>query len=327
LKPRYRTYIIIISLLLHILLLLIWEGAIRMKWISLKPELPPQVEQEPIVFDMQQQQTLPKQVIETPQDAKVVEQQKKADFLSDKNALARNPETNPELNEGSPFSRGIFDTHELPVTPSQPGQNQPEPPRDQTKENDSDKKPSPELEERPIETDAEVLYKKFIEKQQKEVKPGSEEQLPTVPHDDQQSRALDMGGLSFNTYNWDFAPYMLMLKARVQRNILPPPAFTLLGMISGDTLLRFKIYPNGEMRDLEILGYNGHKSLMITSQNAITRSAPFPELPSHFPEQYLEVTGKFIYFIQREGKHGERRPPDKNQKGKHPRENHQGEKK
>lgn len=299
-KPRHRTYIIIASILLHVLFLLVWEGAVWLKLIDLEPTLPPPVEEKPIVFDLQQQPDRPNRVIETPQDAKVVEKQTKADFLSDKNALARNPEAKPELKEGAPFSRGIFETQELPVQPSQKGQNQPEA-REETpeKESDSDKKPTPEREERPIETDAELLYQEYIEKKQKQVKPGAEERLPTVPHDQQESRALDMGGLSFNTYNWDFAPYMLALKARVQRNILPPPAFTHLGMINGETLLRFKIYPNGEMRDLEILDYKGHRSLMVTSHNAITRSVPFPELPSNFPEPYLEVTGKFMYFITR----------------------------
>jgi hypothetical protein len=71
-------------------------------------------------------------------------------------------------------------------------------------------------------------------------------------------------------------------------------------MISGETLLRFKIYPNGQLRDLEILGYEGHESLMRTSSNAVEASAPFPKLPSDFPEPYLEVTGKFMYLIHRE---------------------------
>lgn len=301
-KPRHRTYIIIASILLHVLFLLLWEGAIRLKLIDLEPALPPPVEEKPIVFDLQRQDR-PNRVIETPQDAKVVEKQTKADFLSDKNALARNREANPDLKEGSPFSRGIFDTRELPVQPSQKGLNQPETREEKPdKESDSDKKPAPEREETPIETDAEILYREYEKKQREQVKPGAEERLPTVPHDSRESRALDMGGLSFNTYNWDFAPYMLALKARVQRNIHPPPAFTHLGMISGETLLRFKIYPNGEMRDLEILEYKGHRSLMVTSRNAITMSAPLPELPSNFPEPYLEVTGKFMYFITREKK-------------------------
>jgi outer membrane biosynthesis protein TonB len=134
------------------------------------------------------------------------------------------------------------------------------------------------------------------------MKPGVQEQLPTVEHDNQESRALDSGGLSFNTYNWNFAPYMLELKRRIQRNIHPPAAFMYLGLISGETLVRFKIYPNGQMQDFQVLDYRGHKSLMITSVNAVEVSAPFPLLPPDFPEPYLEVTGKFIYFVGRNEK-------------------------
>jgi hypothetical protein len=38
---------------------------------------------------------------------------------------------------------------------------------------------------------------------------------------------------------------------------------------------------------------------MVTSSNAIEVSAPFLPLPRDFPEDYLEVTGKFIYFVQK----------------------------
>ena len=122
--------------------------------------------------------------------------------------------------------------------------------------------------------------------------------MPGVQHDHRDSQVPDSGGLSFNTYNWDFAPYMLELKERISRNIFPPLAFSQLGMIDGDTLLRFKIYPNGELRDLELLAYQGHRSLMETSTLAIKVSAPFRKLPGDFPEPYLEVTAKFSFLIK-----------------------------
>ena len=112
-------------------------------------------------------------------------------------------------------------------------------------------------------------------------------------------------GIAPYTYEWDFAPYLLELKRRIRRNIFPPIAFTRLGMISGVTLLRFKIYPDGQLRDLKILGYEGDRSLMETSQTAVEISAPFPDLPSDFPEPYLEVTGKFLYLIKPIKKRGE----------------------
>ncbi len=69
-------------------------------------------------------------------------------------------------------------------------------------------------------------------------------------------------------------------------------------MISGETLLRFRIYPAGRLEALELLNTKGHKSLVGTSVEAIKISAPFPALPDDFPEPFLEVTGKFIYFVR-----------------------------
>jgi outer membrane biosynthesis protein TonB len=92
---------------------------------------------------------------------------------------------------------------------------------------------------------------------------------------------------------------MLALKQRIGRNIFPPLAYTMLGMIDGDTMLRFKIYPNGRLADLELLGYRGHRTLMETSRSAVTISAPFPALPADFPKPYLEVTARFSYFVKR----------------------------
>ena len=313
LNSRYRIYYIILaSIIVHILFLFLWEGAVRLKLFDVdipnpRPFPRPKRKMNPL-YSIYSSPTQPQEVIETPADAKTVEKQTKANFLSDKNALARNPETNPNLKEGEPFARGDLDVHELPQNQGPIGQPVPPAQQEQPKqeqketnpsetESDTEKKdPAPDT-EGIIHTGA--LVNRQLQKQQQEMRPGVREQAPTVKYDNQQSQALDMGGLSFNTYNWNFAPYMLELKRRIQRNIHPPAAFSELGLISGETLLRFKIYPNGMLKDLEILNYNGHKSLMITSSNAVEVSAPFPGLPRDFPENYLEVTGKFIYFVQK----------------------------
>ena len=111
------------------------------------------------------------------------------------------------------------------------------------------------------------------------------------------SKAKKKGGMSFNTYAWDFAPYMLSLKRKVQNHINPPYAFSRLGAIDGNTLIRFKIMQDGSLQDLEIVGSDAHYTLDDTSTRAIQYSAPFVPLPSNFPEPYLEVTALFSYLI------------------------------
>ena len=81
-------------------------------------------------------------------------------------------------------------------------------------------------------------------------------------YDQELSKAKRNGGMSFNTYAWDFAPYMLGLKRKVQNHINPPYAFSHLGAIEGDALIRFKIMQDGSLQDLEILGSNAHYSFV-----------------------------------------------------------------
>jgi len=285
---HFREKVLILSVLLHILFFLIWENATR---LGIFQTVPPAVTQsEPIVVDLQQGTTKnQKRVIETTPDAEIPKPPEKADFFSDRNAKARNPEADTsKVLSDAPFNKGDMDSQSLPPTPR---------PAPQT---------SPQVEPQPPQYTNLLNTEKYVrENFQKELRENeqtnsSERERIGISHQELAKRVKDMGGLSFNTYNWDFAPYMLRLKALIEQNIHPPHAFTHLGMISGVTLLRFKIYPNGELRDLEVLDYNGHKTLMETSTSAVQISAPFPDLPKNFPQPFLEVTGKFIYMIRQE---------------------------
>jgi outer membrane biosynthesis protein TonB len=297
-EQRKRNYIIIVSILIHIVLLFLMEISIKLKLFGFGvPQTSSEIS-EPIIFDLQNPQK-PREVVETPKNAKTEKEQKNAKLLSDKHALAKNTQTDPNLKVDEPFARGEFKAHELPKKREKKGKGLP------LKKPDESAIPEKKEEKKRIPTFSDFVMnnirKKYMEDKDTEsgdsAQPGEKESFPTVRFDNQKSRAVDMGGFSFNTYDWNFAPYLLMLKKRIQRNIHPPLAFTRLGMISGQTLLRFKIYPDGELRDLEILGFNGHKSLMQTSHTAVYVSAPFPKLPADFPEPYLEVTGLFQYLI------------------------------
>jgi TonB family protein len=113
------------------------------------------------------------------------------------------------------------------------------------------------------------------------------------------SSADRRGGISFNTYNWDFAPYMLAMKHKVEEHLFPPYAFTHMGAISGTNVVRFIVLPDGRVRDLVLLASNAHSSLDLTSLKAIEMSLPFLPLPADFPEEYLEVTAHFSYILGR----------------------------
>jgi outer membrane biosynthesis protein TonB len=293
---RVRRQIILLSILLHILFLSFWDGAIRLDLSQALPVAAP-AKSAPLVFDLQQPE-MPREVIATPDDARTTDRPQKADFLSDKNALARNQEPAPALPvTGDPFSRGDLASHDLlPALPSPGSEGAPAQPSDPAAE--TGKNEESESSDAADATDAARAVSPDRNPAGAPRQPFRLD-LPGVPHQQLEARAAEDGGLSFNTYDWDFAPYMLALKERISRNIFPPLAFTKLGMIDGDTMLRFKIYPDGRLSDLELLGYTGHHSLMQTSRFAITASAPFPGLPADFPKSYLEVTAKFSYFVKK----------------------------
>lgn len=292
---RLRT--VTVSVVLHLLLILIWASAL--KWNLFGTVQQKVLDNEPLVFVLQEQNRS-RQVIEAPDDAKVNDPPKDAQFASDKNALARNSETDPILDTGAPFARGDFDFPELPTEQGPVGEPglQAEASNTFEEKNISQNEVEEEKTDNIVDNRKSDFKREFLTRPRETVQAGVSQSVPRVRYDNRKSRAPDMGGMSFNTYNWDFAPYMLVLKKKVQGNIFPPPAFTHLGLIKGETLLRFKIYPNGELRDLELLEYTGHETLMKTSMSSINISAPFQPLPDDFPEPFLEVTAKFFFYIR-----------------------------
>ncbi|MFZ5516365.1 MAG: energy transducer TonB [Candidatus Zhuqueibacterota bacterium] len=239
------------------------------------------------------------ELVETPENSPDETPASETDLVSDKNSRARDMNSDPSLPIGNPYSEGDFDVKEVPEAQSSLANQQ----RNQSQRDESEMANKTESEPEELGL-VEYTHEKFSRKQL--MADGTPE--PPTPQQRSAQKPLyentkfsadELGGFSFNTYEWDFAPYMLEMKRKVEKNVFPPPAFTHMGLISGETILRFKVMPNGEVKDLEVLKYNGHESLMETSLKAIQISSPFRNLPADFPENYLEVTASFTYFIKR----------------------------
>jgi len=236
------------------------------------------------------------ELVETPEAARSETPPENAQLVSDKNAVAQDQYQPKDKPQGNPFSEGDFDVKELPLVPVEPT-----PLTEQAPEQKDELSKAHQLTES---SSNRYEYQKFSRQQLLKKNPSipnypEQRRLDRPLYDNKQFSAEDLGGFSFNTYEWDFAPYMLEMKRKVERNVFPPPAFIRMGLISGKTLLKFKVMPNGEVTDLVVLKYTGHESLKETSVNAITNSAPFRPLPADFPEDYLEVTASFTYYVKR----------------------------
>ncbi len=275
---------IAISILLHFILLLLF-GFSR-QWMILQAAVPtPNQESDPIVFDLTE---TPDEPGEKPEDAK---------HISDKDFSARNPSAPENLPIGEAFSQGDLARGEFP-TPR--GNNQP---RSATQPSASAQQKSKSQKNEKNEGEGNLPSQEFrrellVNNQQQTASNGQPESALQRPiYDNRLTRAPELGSFSMNTYAWDYAPYLLWLKRRIEQNIYPPPAFTRMGMISGQTQLRFRIYPDGRLEALEVLQTAGHKSLMETSVKAVELSIPLKPLPADFPEPYLEITALFEYLV------------------------------
>jgi len=304
-NSRLLMVTILISLLIHLLIFLI----IAVPWTTIFPTLqlfqtaeakiPPEIEKR-MEFEL----------VDTPDDADLMEAPKETKFVSDKNAKARDEYAKNDLPEGDAFADGQFDVSEyqkgddlktIEVPPPQPAS--PEIIKNKEKQDtepELSNESRPQTERRSSSMEEDPRKRNFLNlfdqaADRRPVKKNAPLRQQT------ESSARNIGGFTLNTYAWDWAPYLLEMKNKIDQNLFPPAAFTRLGIISGDSIIRFRVYPDGHVDNITVLSTNGHQSLMETSQNAIKGSDPFRPLPSDFPrdKKYLEVTAHFQYLISR----------------------------
>lgn len=282
-KPqRIFRLALLISVLLHLLVFVFVGLVLPLSTIALQETDAPKPDRPPLVFTL----------AETPESARREKPSENAEHVSDKNAAAQNPDASQNLPIDKPFAEGALpNATAAPQPPASAVEPEPSTADNSSREDDA------------TGTKAAISAARISSNFRRDFLTGNQRSTPPqfseAGRENQQSRAPELGGFSLNTYEWDFAPYMLWLQKHVQRNIYPPPAFTHMGIISGRTMLRFRINRDGTLLGMELLGYDGHKSLMETSVRAVQLSAPFRELPKDFPEDYLEVTGHFEYTVRK----------------------------
>ena len=280
-KYRSQLTALAISLAVHLLVLVLYRPISLMSFYPAREE--PAVAQaiQPLVFEL----------VETPDDA-VRERSPEARYASDKDASARN-ETRPEaLEAGEAYSEGITSYRIFEGRPGGSAANEP-----------ASERPAagatPDMVIRVPEDLGDIFNSSRIEQPAERRPAGGPSYTDDASYDQRQSASDVLGGITLNTYNWDFAWYILEMKKKLRSNVHPPGAFSPLGLIDGQTLLSFKVMPDGSVRDLKVIDYKGDRTLMETSVDAVAGSSPFLPLPENFPEEYLELTWTFIYWVYR----------------------------
>lgn len=231
------------------------------------------------------------EIVETPEESRSEDPPEETSLLSDKNALARDLERNDLENRGLPYSEGFVDAKVIPRMEGSGGR------ENLYRERNWEGKRSPESAEGFEHRSRRLGGTSSFSREYLLGRRGASTKSYQQPvYEQREFSAEELGGISFNTYAWNFAPYLLELKQRIARNIYPPPAFTRLGF-GGENVLQFRITLDGRLEGPQVLGYSGEKALIETSKKAIQVSAPFRPLPEDFPEEYLQVTARFQYFI------------------------------
>jgi len=263
-NKRTRTPLIV-SIIVHVLLLLIWTATETVNERRHKKAVVDIVEDDRFVFE----------VIETPDFVREEKPDAPTNLVSDRSTRAADEIPVADSRLDIPYSPGefIFKTYDQPERErSEPGGR-----------------------EKPDDGMGDLAAVDLMGE-------GDQDRHYQIPARSRDFRNLKAslerkGGVSFNTYEWDFAPYMLAMKRRVERNLHPPYAFTHMGMVSGINILHFTVQRDGTVHDLTILGSDAHACLDRTSVRAIELSLPFMPLPDDFPEDVLEVTAQFSYTI------------------------------
>jgi TonB family protein len=271
-RTRVRLYFLI-SIAIHLSLVLAWGIS---EWTS-----PPDGTDR---WEEQDDNRLVFQLIEVPSNIPEERPETESNLVSDKDTRAADMyRRDTDIEE--PYAAGDFDFKEYEHLSAEKAQPDQQRSSEEEKEGES-------LEYAMLKRNVDYLQ---------EMRTSRYENDPreSIAYKSLLSGAERQGGISFNTYNWDFAPYMLAMKREVERHLYPPYAFTHMGAVSGTNIIRFIVMPDGHIEALEILESDAHFSLDRTSLSAIELSAPFLPLPHNFPEAYLEVTAHFSYIVRR----------------------------
>jgi TonB family protein len=103
-----------------------------------------------------------------------------------------------------------------------------------------------------------------------------------------------------DTMGWDYGPYVQRVVWDTEHAwwpIIPESARPPLDK-QGKVMIRFKINPDGSVRDMMLEGPSGDVALDRAAWAGITGASPFPPIPKAFKGPFLELRFYFLYNIR-----------------------------
>lgn len=321
--PRRLLWASVFSLLLHLCLFISNLSWLRPKAKAPKPSSPSEV----IRFNLIE----PPLVMETPELEKEEAPPKPGNIISDKNIAARDKLDKQENINDSPYAEGKSKIKDLMEKKGSPGQDQvttppvkpalagtkalpekpealrpPLPPVPKSAEEKSNIEVVSPEDVIPKEIQPKEMVKEGEEIDRREEIARLQKEPIHIPlYDDRLSNARSFGEVTFNAKKHEVAPYIIKMKKKIEEHWAPPVLFTYYGLTSGETVVQFKIMPDGQVRDLKVLQEKGDESLKKSSLQAIQDAGPFEPVPPQVlageKEKYLGITFTFYYIIDKPG--------------------------
>jgi hypothetical protein len=114
--------------------------------------------------------------------------------------------------------------------------------------------------------------------------------------DNPEGNAELTGGVSLNTIEWEWAPWVKRFSRKLMRVWIAPPAYS-FGVLKegGWTVVEIEVARSGEMLRMDVLEEHGHPSLSNASTIALRSTAPMEPLPANFPENTLIMRVRLVY--------------------------------
>ncbi|MBN1825800.1 MAG: TonB family protein [Candidatus Eisenbacteria bacterium] len=259
---------LLVSLVLHLLApILVSHLGKATGWLKAE-ELPAPERREPIVFEFVE-----------PSPGPEAEVAPESDLVSTKSTEARSPDAPGSERNDLPVSRG-----ESPIKESRPAASAEEP---------QEAAPAPEKPQEEGESPAAAARPSI--RSPSTIRSNVSRSIEESRSDNREGRRAIPGDLSFNTIDFEFAPYLLELKRRIEAHWFPPVAFRGGLPYRGDTVVRFAVDREGNLTLLERVSGADHESLDTAALSAVRFGAPFPPLPENFPEERWVITCTFYY--------------------------------
>jgi len=129
------------------------------------------------------------------------------------------------------------------------------------------------------------------------IPPGSLKKLSS----DENGDVERFGDITFNANKYALGPYFKKLKEKIEGYWISYLAFTYSGdnFKENRTVILFRIYPTGEVRDVKVLEHKGDEVLRDFCVAAIMNTAPYDPLPLDYLSTsgcgYLPIVFTFMY--------------------------------